>query len=167
MLIETVLLGKGQPTVLILLILNKSIMVMNKIHFWHIKSRSRWIWNVACYISSIYFDLWDRLWLTTVCNKLHFIILPDDSFSQQDGCLQTKEIVFNSSSKQKLHSFQATPHYVEHNNKQVLLLGVLQRIEAALKGIFRGRWENAWPSVLDDTEKIIAYKEGHTRQLLS
>lgn len=142
------------------------MMVMKKINFWHIKPRSLRVWNVACYISSIFFDLWDRLWLMTVCSKLHFIILSDDSFSQQDGCLQTKEMVLNSS-KQKLHSFQATPRYVEHNNKQVLLLGVLQRIEAALKGIFRGSWETAWPSVLDDTEKIIACKEGHTRQLLS
>lgn len=118
------------------------------------------------YFFNIFFNLWDRLWLTTVCSKLHFIILSYDSFSQQDGCLQTKEIVLNSS-KQKLHSFQATPHYVEHNSKQVPLLGVLQRTEAALKGNVRGSWGTTGPSVLDDAEETTAFKEGHTRQLAS
>lgn len=138
---------------------------MKKINFWHVKSQSLRLWNVAFYISSIFFWSVGQI-VTTVCSKLHFIILSYDSFSQQDGCFQTKEMVLNSS-KQKLHSFQATPHYVEHNSKQVSLLGVLQRIEAALKGIFRGSWETAWPSVLDNAEEIIACKEGHTRQLPS
>lgn len=81
MLIETVLLGTGQPKILIEYF-SKSVMVMKKINnFWHVKPRSFRVQNVACYISSLFF-FWsvDRLWLTTVCSKPHFIILSYDSF---------------------------------------------------------------------------------------
>lgn len=137
---------------------SKSTKVMRKLNnFWHVKPRSLRVQNVACYIPSIFFDPWDRLRLTTVCVKLHFIILSYDSSSQQDGCLQTNEMVLNSR-KQTIHSFQATPHFVEHNRKSIPLLGVLQWIEAALMDILRDTGETAWPSVLDEAEEITACK---------
>lgn len=135
-------------------------MVMRKIsNFWHVKSKSLkstkcsllYFFGVVCF-----FNLWDRLWLTTVCIKLHFIILSYDSFSQ-DGCLQTNEMALNWS-EQKLPSFQKITHYLLHNSKPVPFLGVLQWIKIALKDILRDTWKTAWPSVLDDAEEITACK---------